>query len=102
MSTAGRCMALSTSSGTVVGPGIIKNARPFASVMANLGQNLGRMVLSGGKRSLPPVRRPRKGSHDVLLQHLAAGGDPVEAERRQVKCAIASTDDKLGDAAADR
>src|SRR5690606_34695716 len=56
----------------------------------------------GGKRSLPPVRRPRKGSHDVLLQHLAAGGDPVEAERRQVKCAIASTDDKLGDAAADR
>src|SRR3546814_19153693 len=35
MSTAKRCMAASTSSGTVAGPGMLRKARPLATVMEN-------------------------------------------------------------------
>src|SRR4029453_1985057 len=33
MSVAGRCMAARTASGTLVGPGILRNSRPLATVM---------------------------------------------------------------------
>src|SRR4030095_1710875 len=39
MSTAGRCMAARTSSGTVVGPGIDRNSRPWRTVMGLVFRN---------------------------------------------------------------
>src|SRR5215469_3131107 len=37
MSIAGRCIACSTSSGTVVGPGMARNSRPALTTMVLLG-----------------------------------------------------------------
>src|SRR4051794_37286622 len=57
MSSAGRCIARNTSSGTLVGPGIARNSRPARTTMLFIpclsSQRLLRGRRSGGKRLSP-------------------------------------------------
>src|SRR6476661_7352003 len=53
MSTAGRCMARSTSSGTVVGPGMARNSRPDRTLIV-------RLWLDGFSVSANSNRRPMR------------------------------------------
>src|SRR6202035_4803176 len=66
MSTAGRCIACSTSSGTVVGPGITRNSRPPRTVMG-VREDRGRKTESGKRATLSaPFCHP-------IIRHLSSG-----------------------------
>src|SRR5690606_10463307 len=57
MSTAGRCMAPSTSSGTVVGPGMLRNSRPAATLMSDAPPQADRSeVILQERRQVKPRR----------------------------------------------
>src|SRR6188474_2336661 len=54
MSMAGRCIAASTASGTFVGPGILRNSRPLATLM---GASFSLSGFSGDGGTILPVAR---------------------------------------------
>src|SRR5438094_7008128 len=94
MSIAGRCMAASTASGMLVGPGMQRNSRPLATVMLVLlpGENLvnllgcsmhvlARILPDAGRFELPCIRE--------------AAPEALDRERRQVGIALA-VEDQVG------
>src|SRR6266478_977013 len=64
MSTAGRCMARNTSSGTVVGPGIARNSRPARTTIALLNSSANRSPCS--HEEAPHQSASREASHARL------------------------------------
>src|SRR4051812_15777674 len=85
MSTAGRCIARSTSSGTVVGPGMARNSRPARTLIRTFpprrGGAAGRIARSGGALlraggSLRPGRNPDlPGLGPALRERQGAGAE---------------------------
>src|SRR3546814_6951516 len=91
MSTAKRCMAASTSSGTVVGPRMLRKARPLATVMEN--PSLRREI-----RAAPTGAAPIRSKHLNYLAGQAAfdgfyvGIGDADARHRVVAAEIRAED----------
>src|SRR5262249_8940061 len=73
MSTAGRCMALNTSSGTVVGPGMARNSRPALTTISRSFEVTNSPSVIGGrpsavKRTFGPSLTATAGP-DMLVGH---------------------------------
>src|SRR5579883_978231 len=60
MSSAGRCIALSTSSGTVVGPGMLRNSRPLRRTIARILLDRAGQAGVRGVAILSPCGKPRQ------------------------------------------